>query len=194
MPNASHERAAALSLLVLLLTNSMCPAQSRGSEWRYYGGDQSGTRYSPLSQIDRSNVNQLERAWVYHTGELDLGLRTAAFQASFSTTPLVVNGVMFLSTPSSRVIALDAQTGRELWIYDPQQGRPVRGFNSHRGVAHWEGRSLSGRGVERRILYGTVDGRLIALNAETGRPYPDFGKDGAVNLLEGETWKDPTWG
>lgn len=151
-------RAAAACLLVSLLTATDCRAQARASEWRYYGGDQSGTRFSALRQIDRSNVGRLQRAWVYHTGELDLGLRTGSFQASFSTTPLVVGGVMYLTTPSSRVIALDAETGRELWKFDPQAGRPVRGFNSHRGVAYWEGATPDGKGRDRRILYGTVDG------------------------------------
>ena len=72
-------------------------AQTVPGEWRFYGGDQGGTRYSSLKQIDRNNVATLKRAWTYHTGELDLGLRTAPFQASFSCTPLVVNGVMYLS-------------------------------------------------------------------------------------------------
>jgi membrane-bound PQQ-dependent dehydrogenase (glucose/quinate/shikimate family) len=196
MSNDRLARAAALCLLASLLTVN-CPAQSRASEWRYYGGDQAGTRYSPLRQINRSNVGQLQRAWVYHTGELDLGLRTGSFQASFSTTPLVVGGVMYLTTPSSRVIALDAETGRELWKYDPQAGRPVRGFNSHRGVAYWEGRAPDGEGRDRRILFGTVDGRLIALDAETGRPRADFGSGGAVDLRVGmnaPSWDDPTWG
>src|ERR687885_1980518 len=193
MSNARRARASALCLLVSLLTVN-CLAQSRASEWRYYGGDEGGTRYSSLSQINRSNVGRLQRAWVYHTGELDLGLRTSSFQASFSTTPLVVGGVMYLTTPSSRVIALDAETGRELWKFDPQADRPVRGFNSHRGVAYWEGPSPNGKGRDRRILYGTVDGRLIALNAETGKTYPDFGDGGAVNLLAGDAWQDPTWG
>jgi membrane-bound PQQ-dependent dehydrogenase (glucose/quinate/shikimate family) len=197
MPNHVAARAAVLCLLVSLLTPAPCPAQAPAAEWRFYGGDQAGTRYSPLRQIDRGNVARLQRAWVYHTGELDLGLRTSSFQASFSTTPLVVGGVMYLTTPSSRVIALDAETGRELWKFDPQEGRRVRGFNSHRGVAYWEGRSPDGRSKERRILFGTVDGRLIALDAATGKTFPDFGSGGAVDLRAGMNapdWDDPTWG
>jgi quinoprotein glucose dehydrogenase len=68
--------------------------QSNPSEWRYYGGDEGGTRYSTLNQINRANVSSLKRAWTYHTGELELGLKTADFQASFSSTPLVMDGVM----------------------------------------------------------------------------------------------------
>ena len=95
-----------LTLLVLLFVFLFVwpvSAQTANSEWRYYGGDEGGSRFSPLAQVNTSNVQSLKRAWTHHTGELDLGLRTAPFQASFSCTPLVVDGVMYLSTPSSRV-------------------------------------------------------------------------------------------
>ena len=127
-----------LPSLLLILFVLPVSAQTANSEWRYYGGDEGGSRFSPLAQVNTSNVQSLKRAWTYHTGELDLGLRTASFQASFSCTPLVVDGVMYLSTPSSRVIALDAETGRELWKFDPQANKSQREFNSHRGVAYWE--------------------------------------------------------
>ena len=168
-------------------------AQTPNSEWRYYGGDEGGSRFSPLTQINTSNVQSLKRAWTYHTGELDLGLRTASFQASFSCTPIVVDGVMYISTPSSRVIALDAETGRELWKFDPQAHKTQREFNSHRGVAYWENKKTS----ERRILFGTVDGRLIELDAVTGKPASQFGVDGIVDLRAGGADKfkqDPSWG
>ena len=172
-------------------------AQSLPNEWQFYGGDQAGTRYSALKEINRANVGQLRRAWVYHTGELDLGLQTAPFQAAFSCTPLVIDGVMYLSTPSSRVIALDAETGREIWKFDPQIGKKEREFNAHRGVSYWEGPARAGGGRDRRILFGTVDGRLFALNADTGKPSADFGKDGQVDLRAGvaDKWaQTPSWG
>lgn len=100
---------------------------------------------------------------------------------------------MYLSTPSSRVIALNAETGKELWKFDPQANKPEREFNSHRGVAYWEDRKTS----ERRILFGTVDGRLIALNADTGKPVSQFGVDGIVDLRAGGADRfaqDPSWG
>ncbi|HEX8293491.1 MAG TPA: PQQ-binding-like beta-propeller repeat protein, partial [Pyrinomonadaceae bacterium] len=186
-----------LAAVLALLNPAACLGQARAAEWRFYGGDRGGTRHSPLKQIDRRNVGRLRRAWVYHTGELELGLGAAPFQASFSTTPLVVGGVMYLSTPSSRVVALDAETGRELWKFDPQAGARVRGFNSHRGVAFWEGRGADGRSRERRVLFGTVDGRLVALNAETGKPDADFGGGGFVDLRAGGAGggaDDPVWG
>src|ERR1044072_9149063 len=165
-------------ILCFTLSITVC-AQS--SDWPYYGGDSGGQRYSDLKQINTQNVASLKRAWTYHTGELELGLAAANFQASFSCTPLVVNGVMSVSPPSSRLIARDAETGTELWKFDPQANKRVREFNSHRGVAYWEDRS----GADRRILFGTVDGRLIALNARTGKLIPEFGVAGAVDLRAG---------
>ena len=168
-------------------------AQSKTVEWRYYGGEQGGSRYSTLHQINRANVSSLKRAWTYHTGELELGLKTADFQASFSSTPLVVDGVMYLSTPSSRVIALDAETGTEIWKFDPQANKPRREFNSHRGVAYWENRAKT----DRRILFGTVDGHLIALSAASGKPISEFGDQGFVDLRAdgADRFKqDPSWG
>jgi quinoprotein glucose dehydrogenase len=181
-----------LLLCVLVLVQTL-HAQSANHEWRFYGGDEGGSRFSTLNQINAANVASLQRAWTYHTGELQLGLPTANFQASFSCTPLVINGVMYLSTPSSRVIALDAETGTELWKFDPQADKKQREFNSHRGVAYWESQTKT----ERRILFGTVDGRLIALNADNGKPFPEFGVNGFVDLRAGGADKfkqDPSWG
>ena len=100
----------------------------------------------------------------------------------FESTPIVIDGALYFSTPSNRVIALDAETGKEIWRFDPQAGRAgPRHFFQHRGVAYWHGKS----GDEGRILYGTFDGRLIALDAKTGKPCRAFGKDGTVDLRAG---------
>src|SRR5262244_4180506 len=131
----SRRREEIFSIILCFSFSILVTAQSL--EWPYYGGDSGGQRYSELKQINTQNVASLKRAWTYHTGELELGLPTANFQASFSCTPLVVNGVMYVSTPSSRVIALDAETGTELWKFDPQANKRMREFNSHRGVAYW---------------------------------------------------------
>ena len=89
---------------------------------------------------------------------------------------------LYFSTPSNRVIALNAETGQEIWQFDPQAGRAgPRQFFQHRGVAYWQSKT----GDDRRILYGTFDGRLIALDAKTGKPCRDFGKDGTVDLRAG---------
>jgi glucose dehydrogenase len=177
-----------ISILLLVLIGGLAlPLGETGSngrerqEWRFHGRDAGGTRYSPLKQITRENVSRLEVAWTYRTRELEYG--NAEARASFSATPLMIDGVVYLSTPSSRVIALDAETGRELWIFDPQEKAGKRQFYSHRGVSWWEGPAAGGSGFDRRILTGTVDGRLFALDAGTGRPRPDFGTAGFVDLV-----------
>jgi len=191
--------ATAGTLAVAGLASAPSPDGGGATEWRQWGGSPGGVRFSPLRQIDRGNVARLEPAWTYRTGELMLGLAHSASRASFNTTPLVVRGRLYLSTPSSRVIALEPETGKELWRFDPQDRKPVREFNAHRGVAYWEagGSSNEAGACARRILSGTVDARLLALDAITGKPCADFGRGGAVDLreeLHGRWPQDPSWG
>jgi len=153
------------------------------SDWPTYGHDPGGMRFSPLSQINTENVSHLRRAWTYHTGELPAvsGSRGER-QTAFETTPLVVDGVLYLSTAANRIIALDAASGRELWKFDPQAKSvgPIK-YRAHRGVTYWPGDST----MPPRILFGTLDGRLIALNAHTGAKVPGFGREGEVDLKHG---------
>lgn len=173
-------------ILFVLLSGGTGSARTTSHEWRAYGNDAGGMRFSPLTQINRRNVRQLKRVWTYHTREWSGGTPYAPAEVSspFECTPLVIDGVLYVSTPSSRVIALDAETGRELWQHDPQAGSTKRKYQPHRGVAYWEGIAADGR-RSRRILFGTFDGRLIALDAATGKPCPGFGVDGTVNLRLG---------
>ena len=89
------------------------------ADWPYYGGDAAGTRYSPLTQINKSNVAELKVAWEYHTGDLSDGSDNRR-KSEFETTPIVVDGTMYLSTPFDRVMALAPETGREKWSFDPK--------------------------------------------------------------------------
>src|SRR5215831_12851242 len=104
--------------LFLLLAPALVIAQ----DWRHYGNDPGGSKHSPLTQIDRSNVTRLRAAWIYHTREFADEAKYPESTA-FECTPLVVDGVMYVTTPRSRLIALEAETGRELWIFDPKVNR-----------------------------------------------------------------------
>src|SRR5436309_12497459 len=146
-------------ILLLLVLVPNVSAQ----EWRFYAGDPGGTRSSPLKQINRQNVKNLKRAWTYHIGEVNRGGNETDRHhiAPFESTPIVIDGVLYFSTPSNRVIALDAESGREIWRFDPQAGRArSRQFFQHRGVAYWQ----SKKGDDRRILYGTFYGWLIEMD------------------------------
>jgi glucose dehydrogenase len=161
-------RVVLVSVVVCLAAWSVSGQSSVSGDWPVSGRDAGGTKYSPLTGITPDNVARLARAWTYHTGE----------QGNyFETTPIVVGSVMYVSTQRQRVVALDAETGVERWAYDPR----VRGAPKHRGVAYWPGEA----GIGPRIVFGTGDGRLIALEAKTGRPAAGFGVDGTVDLNKG---------
>ena len=144
------------------------------SDWPAYGHDPGGMRYSPLTQITPANVATLTRAWIYETGE---------DASAFQTTPLVVGGVMYISSPSQRIVALNPETGREIWAFNPAS-RP----GTHRGVSYWPGTGEVGP----RIFFSTGDGRLLALDAKTGKPAASFGKNGEIDLRAGVADQFPT--
>ena len=161
--------------------NAHAPTLSVG--WASYGSDKASTKYSPLAQVDGDNVSRLRVAWTWRSVEADVvksnpELRTWAWES----TPLMVDGVLYVSTSLSQVAALDAATGRTKWVYDPEtwkNGTPSNNGFVHRGVAYWAD------GTDQRILVGTGDGYLICLNAQTGRPISAFGQNGRIDLTQG---------
>lgn len=154
--------------------------------WLANGRDAQGTRYLPANGITRDNVSQLEVAWTYRTGEAGPGFDTAA-PPSFEATPLVVDGTMYIGTPLGRVIALDAATGEERWVFDPKIERDIPyGDFATRGVSMWLDEATPAEAAcRRRIFAATAQSQLIALDATDGKPCRDFGEDGIVNLLDG---------
>jgi quinoprotein glucose dehydrogenase len=168
------------------------PLQAQGGQdWPVWGGDAGGQKFSPLEQVNRSNVGRLEVAWTWETGEKAIpGPRQPipgqdVRPGSFEATPLVINDTMYLSTSYNRVVALDANTGQEIWSYDPEiieWGRPPNGTGLvHRGVAIWSGAG------QRRIFLNSR-WRLIALDAATGKPIESFGRGGEIDLTENLLW------
>src|SRR5215472_17653206 len=171
-------RIGTLALVALLFAGCM-PGPQHGlvahgdggspSEWPSYGNDAGGSRYSPLTEIDRSNVARLFVAWIYRTGET-VGEPRPYGHYAFEATPIMVDGTLFLSTPYNRVIALDAETGKERWAWDANVDRRRRlAIVTSRGVSTWlDTGARSDTACRRRIFVGTVDARLAALDAATG--------------------------
>lgn len=150
-----------------------------GQEWSYYGGDSGGMKYSPLKQIHTGNVTKLKVAWTFRTGDVSDG-KTLPTRSAFEGTPLVDEGVMYVTTPFNRLIALDPETGKQKWAFDPKldQNRIYNLFIS-RGAAIWR------EGKKKRLFYGTLDARLFSIDPATGEPDPTFGVKGSINLREG---------
>jgi len=160
-------------------------ATAAAQEWPYYGGDAGGSKHSKLDQIHRGNVTKLQVAWTFHTGDYSDG-KADPIRSAFEATPLMVDGVLYVTTSMGRLVALDAETGRELWAFDPKLRRD-RNYSMliNRGAAFWTD------GKRKRIYWGTIDGRLLAVDANTGRPVPSFGNDGWIDLRAGAADKFP---
>jgi len=184
-----------LRLLVIILCTWVCTVLastiadgqvSGDSEWPSYGNDPGGMRYSSLSQINRENVAKLKVAWIFHTGDVSDGTRDRK-RSGFEATPILVDGMLYFTTPFNRVIALDPETGKQRWAYDPAVDLTLDYGDGlvNRGVATWrDARRSSKEPCHRRIYEATLDARLISLDAKTGRPCFDFGDYGQVSLRD----------
>jgi len=149
------------------------------TDWPMFGHDPGSTRFSPLKQITPQNVHTLVPVWTYHMKKDGPASKSASAPSSgggrrsSEATPIVVKGMMYLPTPYSTVIALEPETGKEVWSYKMTHGRPAG-----RGVAYWPGDSKT----PASIIFGTSDGRLISLDAATGKPTDGFGVEGSVDI------------
>lgn len=155
-------------------------------DWAFWGGDPGSAHYSTLTDINTGNVSKLRTAWTWKTGEAPLeqyGVRPGMFE----NTPIMIDGVMYLSTPYNKVVALNPETGAELWSFDPKSyvdGQPANGTGYvHRGVAYWR----DSRSGQARILLNTRY-RLMSLDTKTGKPDNAFGDNGVVDLSQGLVW------
>ncbi|HEY9433045.1 MAG TPA: PQQ-binding-like beta-propeller repeat protein [Blastocatellia bacterium] len=152
-------------------------ADQQYREWRMFGGGPDNIHYSTLDQITRDNVHRLEVAWRFDSGDEFPG-------SEMQCNPIIVDGVMYATTPKLRVIALDAANGKLIWSFDPNEGRRPLGKMRNRGVMYW------GDGAEKRIFFGFRHW-LYSLDAKTGQPAPRFGEQGRIDLREGFVGRDP---
>ncbi len=207
-----HGLGAFIFILALQVSPSWAQSGApKNGEWRTYGGDLGSTKYSPLDQINASNFRRLQIRWRWTAADgvlsvttPDGGEWTAGSQlifdelnrrdpkrwregappsiANFKATPLMVDGVLYLNTPTSVGAAIDARTGQTLWIYNPksyEEGTTTMSARwNQRGVAYWSDGSVA------RVFWGTGNGYLICVEAKTGRPCSDFGVNGRVDLMK----------
>jgi membrane-bound PQQ-dependent dehydrogenase (glucose/quinate/shikimate family) len=170
------------------------PAVDAREEWRAYGLSNTGTRFSRLSQITPENVRELRPAWVYRSGDLAEGgrdpidalggLRGLYGISGLQSTPLQIADTLYTCTERGRVVALDAETGRERWRFDPKASTNVLTHSSCRGVSYHEQAGFDAP-CAKRIFHGDIDAGLWALDARTGKPCGGFGRNGRVSLREG---------
>jgi quinoprotein glucose dehydrogenase len=183
-----------LALCSFLTSPGVLPQGETGADWPYYGHDAGGTRFSPLTQINRQNVGKLKVSWIFHTGDISESSRDRK-RSGFESTPILVDETLYFTTPFNRVIALDPETGKQRWAYDPKidlDGDYGDGL-VNRGVATWLDLTRGkGRPCRRRIFESTQDARLVALDAVSGTPCADFGKAGQVNLRDVQQY-DSGW-
>jgi quinoprotein glucose dehydrogenase len=151
--------------------------------WTFYGNDAGGSRYSPAAQVGPGNVDRLAPVWVFRTGETGEGY-TSAYKHTFEATPILAGSTLYFSTAFNRVFAVDAQTGEERWRFDAGvDPEPHYTEVSNRGVVHWaDPVAAPGQPCRERIFVGTLDARLIALDAASGERCAGFGTNGETNL------------
>ncbi len=171
-----------LSAIVAAVVEAAVPETG----WSAYGGDEGGTRYSKLTQISSSNVGELRVAWIFRTGELGQGVKDWN-RSAFEATPVLYDGTLYLTTSSTDVVAVDAANGTLRWRHDSESRKDLHYSDGvSRGVSLWVDAASEPKAVcHARIFAPTLDGRLLALDAATGKACADFGEQGSVNLLEG---------
>ncbi|MCB1683205.1 MAG: pyrroloquinoline quinone-dependent dehydrogenase [Pseudomonadales bacterium] len=190
-----------LSVVGLWLSAALCAAASGEQretdiEWGAYGAGPGGGKFSPATQIDADNVGRLQVAWQHRSGDyreaelIELTERVDADQVrptTFMTTPIMVNDTLYYCTPFNRIFALDAQTGAEKWSFDPKVNIDAEGLTNCRGVSSWQNPIPSGAACDHRIIMGTLDARIVAVDGATGKRCEDFAGGGDIELSAGLT-------
>src|SRR5271163_2478170 len=181
-----HRLSALISLGCLLTAAAAAAAAAAVPDtgWPQYGGDEGGSRYSPLAQITPSNVAELRVAWTFRTGELGQGVKDWK-RSAFEVTPILYDGTLYLTTSSTDVVAVNAASGILRWRHDSQSRKDLHYSDGvSRGVSLWVDEASAPQApCHARIYAPPLDARLLALDAATGQPCADFGEHGAVNLL-----------
>lgn len=170
--------------VVVAFAISLAPAAKAG-DWAHYGGDAGGSKYSPLEQITPENVGSLERAWTFSTGDVEDRTSDEMRSSALEVTPILADGRLYMCSAFNEVIALHPGTGEQIWRFDPEVATDRRPGNQYtcRGVTHWADPEAEPTApCASRIFTGTVDSRVISLDARTGEPCAGFGAEGTVTI------------
>ncbi|ORE87630.1 pyrroloquinoline quinone-dependent dehydrogenase [Aurantimonas sp. 22II-16-19i] len=160
--------------------------------WATFNGDLRAQKYSPADQITPENVDQLEKVWEYHTGDVSDGSGDIPTTV-WSATPLFVNDTLYIGTPFYRIIALEPDTGKEKWAFDPHARLEAltQPAMKNRGVAYWQADEIQeGEACQKMVYIGTMDAKLYGVDADTGKPCADFGTDGMLDVNQWNTVND----
>jgi len=160
-----------------------------GATWDSFHGQLNAQKYSPLKQINTDNVSQLKKIWEFHTGDVSDGKGDTPATV-WSATPIFANQTLYIGTPFDRLIALDPGTGKEKWHYDTKSPRKAltQPVLKNRGVSYWQAKTpVAGEACQKIVYMGTVDGKLFALDADSGKPCSDFADNGVLDLNQWNT-------
>src|SRR6185437_15668787 len=172
------------SLVVIVAASCKAPVKESYRNWEVYGGTKDAMHYSSLTEVDTNNVSQLLVAWTYHTGDAD-----TASHSQIQCNPIVIDGILYALTPKMKMFAVDAATGKQIWVFDPktyiavdtneQKRLSMQFTNTGRGVTYWtDGKD------DKRVFY-TAGPYLICINAVTGNAVNTFGNNGRIDLHDG---------
>jgi quinoprotein glucose dehydrogenase len=202
-PMKTSQRTPSAALLLVLL--SCAATVVRGAEddvgWPNYGSVPGGGRYSPADQITPENVQRLKPAWEHRSGDFQTGSvdpgaseqpDMSTRPTTFQVTPIMVDDTIYYCTPYNRVFALDPQTGAEKWVFDPNVDMSGEALTNCRAVSSWQNAQSDSRPCDHRIIMGTLDARIVALDGKTGKRCRDFAGGGDIDLTEGLTEHTPT--
>jgi quinoprotein glucose dehydrogenase len=160
-----------VAIVLTLAAGALLAQKPSYRDWQVVAGGQDGIRYSSLKQVNRGNVHKLKQLWRFDSGDEYEG-------SEMQCNPIVIDGVLYATTPRLRVVALDAASGKLLWDFDPRRGQSVRGKQRNRGLVYWS------EGDDRRLFVG-IDQYLYAVDARSGKPAAGFGTDGRIDLRQG---------
>ena len=176
-------KSAALALLAIVVVLPVCTS---AQTWTEYGGSPGGGQYAAIDQINRENVSQLRQVWEHRSGDFSYGSAEADL-STFEANPILANEKLYYCSPLGRVVALEPDTGEESWVFDPGHAKAGTAFGVHicRGVSYWEDTQAPvAQSCSKRIVVPVIDGRIIAVDADSGARCKEFGSDGEIEFAD----------